>query len=250
MKRLVVILLKRLDLFSALAVRLTCLTGKAKCPTHPKHLVNFGQLYYLKDLKKTDTVLDLGCHAGEHSFKAASRVKSVTGVDIDKAVLAQAKSKQIKNTQFIYHNLENPLPLKTNSFTKVFLFAILEHLESRDQIMQEIKRVLKPKGTLYISVPNKDSAWKKLQRSVKLTGFSDPNHKIEFSQTSIRTFLKTHGFINIKLQTTALDTPLAGLIDLIGGFSLKIYHRLMQWKLNQGKIKPQNTVGFLIRAQL
>ncbi len=249
MKKLLVILLKKLELLSALSVRLTHITGKAKTPTHPKHLVDFGQIYYLNDLKKSDKVLDLGCHAGEHSFKAAKIVNSVTGLDIDRSMLAQAKSQQTSNTKFIYHNLENKLPFKSNTFTKVFFFAILEHLNKRDQVMREIKRVLKPEGILYISVPNKDSSWKRLQQAVGFTGFSDPDHKIEYSQKSISQFLTKHKFKNIKLQTTALDTPLSGIIDLTGGLSLKLYKTLMLWKIKQGKINPQNSVGFLIKAQ-
>lgn len=252
MKKLLVILLKKLEWGSALACRLTQLTGKAPLPTHPKHLVDFGQLFYLPWLESHDRILDLGCHQGEHSFKVAAKVKQVVGLDVNPSFIALAKQaaqrQGLTNVTFRVHNLERSLPYASHSFNKVFFFAVLEHLRRRDQILGEIRRVLKPNGMLFMSIPNKNSAWKKLQRSVGLTGFSDPDHKIEFSKTDINILLKQHHFKHIKIQTTALDTPISGLIDLIGGVSLTLYQKLMHWKLNQGKKQPDNSVGFLISA--
>ena len=245
MIKILVRLLKKLEWGSALACRLTQLIGKAPVPTHPKHLVDFGQLYYLPYLKKTDRVLDLGCHAGEHSFKAAPKVKQVIGVDINLLPHPPAPH----NVKFQIGDLEEKLSFPSHSFHKVFLFAVLEHIRRRHQLLQEIHRVLKPQGQLFISVPNKNTAWKKLQRSVGLTGFSDPDHKLEFSRSQIISLLKTHQFSIIDVQTTAVDTPLAGIIDLIGGLSLTLYRYLMRWKIRQGKLQPKNSVAFLIVGQ-
>lgn len=245
MIKLIVRLLKNLEWGSALACRLTQLTGKASVPTHPKHLVDFGQLFYLPYLKKTDRVLDLGCHAGEHSFKAAPKVKQVIGIDIN--LLPHGRCPN--NVKFQAGDLEKKLPFPGKSFHKVFLFAVLEHIRRHHQLLQEIRRVLKPRGQLFISVPNKNTAWKKLQRQSGLVGFSDPDHKLEFSRNQIINFLKRHQFSIIDLQITALDTPLAGLIDFVGGLSLTLYKILMRWKINQGKLHPENTVGFLIVVQ-
>lgn len=252
MKKLLLRMTKKLELGSALAVRLTHWTGKADLPTHPKHLVDFGQLFYLSSLKSSDIVLDLGCHAGEHSLKAAKKVAQVVGVDINRQLIDQAKllakSENINNISFKVHDLEKKLPFKANSFTKAFFFAVLEHLNRRQQALKEIRRVLKKHGSLFISVPNKNSHWKNIQRSAGLSGFADSDHKLEFSKSEIVELLKKHGFTNIKVNTTAVDTPLSGLIDLVGGLSLTIYKQLMKWKISRGKTRPENSVGFLITA--
>ena len=245
MIKIIVQLLKKLDWGSALACRLNHLTGKAPVPTHPKHLIDFGQLFYLPYLKPTDLILDLGCHAGEHSFKAAPKVKQVISVDINLLPYGHCPG----NVKFQTGDLEKKLPFPKQSFHKVFLFAVLEHIRHRHQLLQEIHRVLKPQGSLFISVPNKDTAWKKLQRRAGLTGFSDPDHKLEFSRSQIINLLQRHHFCALDVQTTALDTPLSGIIDLIGGISLSLYRKLMIWKLNRGRQEPQNSVGFLIVAQ-
>jgi SAM-dependent methyltransferase len=245
MIKIIVHLLKQLEWGSAIACRLTQWTGKAPVPIHPKHLVDFGQLYYLPHLKPTDRVLDLGCHAGEHAFKAAPHVKQVIGVDIN--LLAHGRCP--RNVKFLTGDLEKKLPFASHQFTKVFFFAVLEHIRRRDQLLAEINRVLTPDGQLFISVPNKNTAWKKLQRSVGLSGFSDLDHKLEFSRNQITYLLRRHQFSIVDLQTTALDTPLTGLIDFVGGLSLTLYKILMRWKINQGKLHPKNTVGFLIVTQ-
>ncbi len=252
MKRWSILLLKKIEWGSALACRLTQLTGKASIPTHPKHLIDFGQWYYLNSLKPTDKVLDLGCHAGEHVLKIAGQVRQLIGIDIDRQLISQAKSKtnyhHLTNVKFAVYDLEKKLHFEKSEFDVVFLFAVLEHLNHRDQMLSEIHRVLKPGGKLFLSVPNKSTNWKKLQRTVNLCSFSDTDHKIEFSKTEITHLLSDHNFIKIKIHPTAIDTPLSGLIDLIGGLSLKLYKQLMLWKTRLGRSQPHNCAGFLITA--
>ncbi len=45
------------------------------------------------------------------------------------------------------------LPFKTESLDVVFLFEVLEHIASDDQALREIRRVLRPGGRFYASVP-------------------------------------------------------------------------------------------------
>jgi len=46
------------------------------------------------------------------------------------------------------------LPFKDNVFHTVFMFEVLEHLESPIKTIKEVKRVLKNNGELIISIPN------------------------------------------------------------------------------------------------
>jgi len=252
MKKFLVSLLKKLEWGSALSVRLTKLTHKAHVPTHPKHLIDLGQWYYLKSITPQDYILDLGCHAGERALTVAQKAKAVIGLDIDHKLLSQATSEAnrlgITNIKFYSHDLETRLRFPSHTFTKVFLFAVLEHIDHRDQLLTEIRRVLKPRGQFFLSVPNKNSSWKKLQRQVGLNSFADLDHKLEFSKTEVVALLKANKYKNIKVKTTAVDTPLSGVIDAIGGISLTAYKRLMHWRLSQGRNHPHSSVGFLITA--
>ena len=55
-------LIKKSKVLSAVSMRLTKLTGNSKYRIHPKHLINIEKPWYLKDINKSDVVLDLGCN--------------------------------------------------------------------------------------------------------------------------------------------------------------------------------------------
>lgn len=250
-KKALVILLKKLDIGSAIAVRLVKITGKSKEPIHPKHFLS-QKPWFTKYLNENDLVLDVGCGNGQNTIKAAKIVKKVIGVDANLPLLNIAKKqierKRLKNISFEVANLEQKLSYRDNSFDKIIFLDVLEHLIKRDQILVEIKRVLKPKGLAFIGVPNSQTSWKKLQRSVGLNSFSDPDHKIEFSQRQIRNLLKKRGFKIENFGYGVYDTPLRGLFDIIGGFSLSIYKKLWKWRKNKAILYSQEASGFEIVA--
>ena len=56
----------------------------------------------------------------------------------------------------INHDLKNGLPLKDNSADKIYSSHVFEHIPYKDllDVICEIRRVLKPGGTLLVCVPN------------------------------------------------------------------------------------------------
>lgn len=246
-------LLKKSKNLSALSCRLTQWTGKSKYPIHPKHLIKTEKPWYLKDIKSSDLVLDLGCSNGQHTIKTSKKCKKITGVDYDKFQLDIAKKssqdKNLKNVQFIKLDLEKKFPFKNNSFNKVLALDILEHLNRRKHFLLEIKRVLKPHGIVFLAVPNKNTSWKKLQKKFGLNYYSDPDHKIEYSLNEIKKVLSQAGFRIINLRPIVFDTPLAGFVDLTGGISLRLYKKLSRWKRDKVKDSLKESIGFRIKVK-
>src|SRR3990167_6539778 len=103
LKKVYVLFLKKLETGSAVAVRLTKLTGKSEVPIHPKHFLT-QKPWYLNYVKRTDVVLDLGCGNGQGAIKTAKVAKKVIGADIDNNLLKiadnSARSLNIKNVKF------------------------------------------------------------------------------------------------------------------------------------------------------
>lgn len=250
-KKALVILLKKLDIGSAVAVRLVKITGKSKVPIHPKHLLT-QKPWYINHIDSKDVVLDLGCGNGQNALKVAKVANKVVGTDIDDNLLRiaekSAKYPKIKNVKFEKSDLERKLRFKTGSFDKVIFLDVLEHLNNRDQILKEIKRILKPKGLLFLGVPNSQTSRKKLQRSVGICSYSDPDHKIEFSKNQIKNLLRKYGFKIEKFGYGVYDTSLRGLFDVIGGISISAYKRLSEWRRNKAKLNPYEASGFEIVA--
>ncbi|MDP2649738.1 MAG: class I SAM-dependent methyltransferase [bacterium] len=252
MKKLLVSLLKQLDLGSAIAVRLTKITGKSKTPLHPKHFLE-QKPWFTKYLSKKDLVLDLGSGVGQNAIKSSKFCRKIIGAEIDRKLIdlamLSANNKHIKNIKFETGDLEKILKYKNNSFDKILFLDVLEHLNKREQILEEIKRTLKPNGLLLLGVPNSQTTWKKFQRSAGVCSYSDPDHKIEFSKKSIVSLLEKHGFKIINFSYGKYDTPFRGLFDIIGGFSIGIYKKISEWRQKKVLLEPNEASGFEIVAK-
>lgn len=251
-KKFLIILLQKLRVLSSISIRLTKVTGKSKEAIHPKHLTDF-KSWFSEYLKRSDVALDIGCSNGQHTLKAAQLINETVGIDVDLEELDKAKRdaarKKIRNVRFLQGSAEEKLKFSNDSFTKVLFFDVLEHLKNQDLVLAEIWRVLKKEGLLLLSVPNKNTSWKKLQRSVGLNSFSDPDHKREYSSDEIKNLLKEHGFKVLRFQPVVFDTPFAPIFDLIGGFSISVYSKLALWKRRKAKEHPKESNGFEIVAQ-
>lgn len=252
--RLGVQFMKETKKLSALSLHLVQWTGKHREKIHPKHLVSARlEPWYLRLIKPTDVVLDIGCGNGQHALRVARSAKHVVGFDLDERQLAivrrMTEAQGISNVTFERRSAEEPLSYQSQSFDKVIFFAVLEHLEHRDQILDEIHRVLKQKGILLLGVPNEWTSWKITQRRFGIPHYTDPDHKVEYSQESITGELTRHHFRVQSIDPTAYDTPWSGFIDLSGGISLSTYERLLKWKWSKAKQNPQNSISWNIVAE-
>jgi len=244
-------LIKKSKAFSSLSMSLIKLTGKSKYKIHPKHLIKYEQPWYLKNIKKTDVVLDLGCNNGQHTLKTAKKCKQIVGLDYDEQQLKiakkSAKDEKISRVVFKRHDLEKKLPYKKNSFNKVLCLDLLEHIVNRKQLLKEIRRVLKPNGLAFIAIPNINTSWKKLQKRVGIKNiYADPDHKVEYSLTEINKVLGRAGFKTISLKPIVYDTPWIGFFDLLGGISLRLYAKIAVWKKEKAKSNLKESTGFRI----
>jgi len=100
-------------------------------------------------------VLDVGCWSGQFEKLAISSVKSIVGLDPDEEAIHFAK-KFVPRAKFVIGAVSN-LPFSDNTFDVVVFSEVIEHIpkNSEDHALEEIKRVLKPKGILILSTPNK-----------------------------------------------------------------------------------------------
>lgn len=233
-----------------LAVRLVKYTGKSPHFIHPKHLVeNPWHDWYVEYLREGDHVLDVGCANGAHTFKAAARVRRVVGVDYDVVQLRiaaeRARHAGLDNVRLFAWDLARSFPFSDATFDAVLFLDVIEHLESRAQVLAEIRRVLKPDGRLLVSGPNRETSWRRRLRSARLFAFSDPDHKVEYTREEFLDELEAGGFrVDAPLMPVVYDTPWAGLIDAVGGVSLGLYARLSRWKREVALRKPEESTGF------
>lgn len=102
----------------------------------------------IKEHSSGNMVLDLGCG---NCLWNVNGIKTV-GIDICEAMLKN----NIKALKYFYpvnSDIFRALPVKTGSVDTVVLTEVLEHTRSYGLLIDEIERVLKPGGTVILSVP-------------------------------------------------------------------------------------------------
>ena len=112
-----------------------------------------------------DRLLDLGAGAGRHAFEAMRRGAHVTALDADAA--------EVKDVSWLMRGLTTDdeavsatggqgaamvgnalaLPFSDNSFDRIIAAEVLEHVPDDRQAMGELARVLRPGGTIAVTVP-------------------------------------------------------------------------------------------------
>jgi SAM-dependent methyltransferase len=91
-------------------------------------------------------ILDFGC--GSKPYESLfTGAKSYLGVDI--AVSGHSH----KNSKVDFYYDGKKLPFPDGRFDAVVCFEVFEHVFNLEEVIVEIRRVLKPGGTLFISIP-------------------------------------------------------------------------------------------------
>jgi len=239
----------------SVGVRLTRYTGKSPHRIHPKHLVHAPwHDWYVEHLSPSDAVLDVGCANGAHTLTAAARARRVVGIDYDIGQLAIAQNdaarRNLRNVCLFAWDLTHAFPFRNGMFDAALFLDVIEHLHPRQAVLAEIRRVLVPGGRLLVSGPNRDTTWRRRLREAGLFAYSDPDHKIEYTQDEFIAELRAGGFEpEGPIWPTVYDTPWAGLIDAAGGLSLGLYERLARWKHDAALARPAESTGFRVLAR-
>jgi len=108
--------------------------------------------YFDSYVKSDYSVLDIGCGDGQHyGFMLASRVSQYFGLDVSSEALKIAAKQGIKPNLWPGHGR---MPFNDNCFDAAICIEVLEHLQNPEHVVSEIHRILKPGGTVIVTVPN------------------------------------------------------------------------------------------------
>lgn len=108
------------------------------------------------DLKKGDQIIDVGCGDGFYLYILSSSPleTNLLGYDCDKIVLANAKKNLGPKKIRLVNGSATKIPFKNDSFDKAIMTEVLEHIDDDKKALFEVNRILKPGGTLLLTVPN------------------------------------------------------------------------------------------------
>lgn len=167
---------------------------------------SFKQDYRLRSLVKTVSLskgklLDVGCGGGilTEALPYYFPNSTIYGCDISKAAIKYAKKLGSGKVSFeVIKN--NKLPYKSNFFDICICFDVLEHVPDVDFFLNEIKKVLKKRGELFLIVPCEGEpftyTWlfQRIKLGNKLTSRFFGHIHPEFTHKYMENILKKHGF--------------------------------------------------------
>lgn len=140
-------------------------------------------------------VLDVGCGAGDRLDVFRSMGLKTYGVEIsDSADYARdhLKLNVLKGDLFSAH-------FPDRFFDIVTLYSVLEHTHNPMMVCEEVRRILKEKGSLVIQIPNKDSLQYKIFKK-RWAAFDVPRDLYYFGTKTLRCLLGKCGFKVVKID--------------------------------------------------
>lgn len=152
-------------------------------------------------------VLDLGCSGGLLAERVRSFGHRVTGVDF-----LELPGVRDRVDDFVSADLDRGLPttlIDQGPYDVVIAADVLEHLRKPDRLLDQIRSVLAPGGTLIVSVPNIGHWYSRGRIALGLfdydqRGILDLTHLRFFTRRSLLKMLRQAGFRVLQEEATGL----------------------------------------------
>lgn len=161
----------------------------------------------LAKLKK-GKILEIGCGNCRNLKTFAQKGFDCYGIDFSKEMIKYAKE-YCKKHGFkvkLKKALAQKLPFKANSLDYILSIATLHHLNKEEQIksLNEVWRILKPKGITLVAVWNKKMLSTNAREkyiSWKVKGKTYWRYYYLFTLTELKNLFKKHGFLIIRQKS-------------------------------------------------
>jgi 2-polyprenyl-3-methyl-5-hydroxy-6-metoxy-1,4-benzoquinol methylase len=178
-------------------------------------------------------ILDWGCGWGQVTKLLLERNLDVTAFDYDPSLRRPAVLPLERFPKIEAHRSPDPvlLPFDDHSFDAVLSLGVLEHVARPHQSLEELKRVLVPRGTLYVyKLPNRYSYLERLAKLLGLYYHGAEPHDAVYTKRSALELVGAHGFeIREFHRANMLPLTLPGRFAAAGSGAI--------WAANRGLAK-------------
>ena len=151
------------------------------------------------------SLLDIGAGTGDFLATAKKSGWQITGIEPNEKAKAISISKGVSFAD----NLES---IESHSFDVITMWHVLEHVPNLENQIIELKRLLKPNGTIIIAVPNYKSFDAKYYGAF-WAAYDVPRHLWHFSKISIEKLFAKENMKLIKILPMIFDSFYVSLLS-------------------------------------
>ncbi len=140
-------------------------------------------------------ILDYGCGEAGCLFDFHLRGVKISGAEISAEMVNACQKFGLD-----VHQVTSPdnIPFGKDTFDIVYLMQVFEHIRNPHVFLDELFRVLKPGGVLFMAMPNSKSKWKSLFGKNWVSGWFAPFHLFHYDKKNLIYLSQQHGFEVIK----------------------------------------------------
>lgn len=163
------------------------------------------KLKLINSISDKGSLLDIGAGTGDFLSVAKKDNWNVIGIE------PNPKAKQIaiqKGVSFA----ENLSSLQDNTFDVITMWHVLEHVPNLEEYILELKRIVKPNGTIIIAVPNFKS-FDAIYYKEFWAAFDTPRHLWHFSKTAIKKLFAKQDLKLVEILPMKFDSYYVSLLS-------------------------------------
>lgn len=160
--------------------------------------------FLLANVAVGDVVVDLGCGAGEFSAALIEAAARPIGVDVAGEALRRARSR-LPGADLRLWAPGEPLPVEDAGADVVWAGEVIEHVADVAPWLSEVRRVLRPRGTLLATTPHHGPG-ALLRLALSRRAFAEhfeprSDHVRFFSPATLRALLEDLGFDSVLMRS-------------------------------------------------
>jgi SAM-dependent methyltransferase len=176
--------------------------------TNPFYFARRGLMKHITALSQhiSGKTLDVGC--GHKPYQTLFHASEYVGLEID-----SPENRAFKPADYFYDGKH--FPFENDEFDSIVINQVFEHIFNPDEFLLEVRRVIKPKGKLLISVP---FIWDEHEQ---------PFDYARYSSFGLKSILEKHGFEVKECRKSVSDIRV--VFQLINTYLYKKTHTSNQY---------------------
>jgi SAM-dependent methyltransferase len=191
-----------------------------------------------KGLPANARILDVGCGDGFHLNllrQYGQKSWSLEGIDIDKRAVDMAKNSGLT----VHRGSVETIDLPQNNYDLAFMIQTIKHLEKPVEVLQGIRKFLKPGGKLLIVTDNTGSLDFKFSKKNYWGGYHFPRHWNLFNRKSLTQLAEKTGF-----EVVVFETQVSPVNWIYTIHNWLVGHKAPHWIIDRFTLKSAVSLSF------